>query len=127
MSAFASPDPTDSNNTDLSSAVEELQRLINQGENFPSEKRFSAISGPGGQSRCAAGINLPGVRPQAGNGSSTDGQSLCDRFPDMAEDIRMLMEVDSAVHWSRGPVRPILNRLNRRTIHRLCRHSVAMN
>ena len=29
-----------------------------------------------------------------------DEASLCGRFPELAQDIRMLMEVDAAVHWS---------------------------
>lgn len=101
MSALTFPNPDDPHNAEFSAACEELQRLINQGETAAAESVFKQF--PDLVSNRDAQLEL--IYLEFVLRHETDqpvtGQSLCERFPDLAEDIRMLMEVDSAVHWSR--------------------------
>src|SRR5690242_11293689 len=95
-------DPQDAKDADLAAACEALQHLVKQGQCHAVEtvfRQFTVLSNDRGAQLELIYLEYVLRRDTA---QPTDGESLCQRFPELAEDIRMLMEVDSAVHWSRA-------------------------
>ncbi|MCC6511985.1 MAG: protein kinase, partial [Pirellulaceae bacterium] len=103
MPARTPPNTNDPQFADMSAACEELLRLIKLGESRAAEVVFQLF--PDLATHRDAQLELIYLEfvLRHETNQPISGESLCQRFPELAAYIRMLMEVDSAVHWSRSP------------------------
>ncbi len=87
-------------NSDVQAARECLQRLIQEGQTLPTETVLSTYPQLAEDRDVQLElIYLEFVLRQETEQPISEAE-LCSRFPELAQDIRMLMEVDAAVHWS---------------------------